>query len=137
MKKLLIISILLCTLTAAMTSCSEKTSSDNKSEPAEGKKTTSASTTSAAEQTTENTTLQTASVSVLSENATASAAVPVPVSDLQNIGRLSLGGSHTGFVTEDGSLYMWGDNRLNGVGNIETDNGLVLVPTRIDMIGNS
>lgn len=119
MKKLLIISILLCTLIAALTSCSEKTSSENKIRLSEESITTSAVTTSAAKQATENTTLQTTSVSVLSENVTTSTADPVTVSDLQNIDRLSLGGSHTGFVKEDGSLYVWGCGFEYQLGNGE------------------
>ena len=119
MKKLPIINILLCTLIAALTSCSGKTSSENKIKLSEESITTSAVTTSAAKQATENTTLQTTSVSVLSENVTTSTADPVTVSDLQNIDRLSLGGSHTGFVKEDGSLYVWGCGFEYQLGNGE------------------
>ena len=181
MKKLLIINILLCILTAALISCSEKDSSENNIKPTESSVTAPAVTTVAEEKTTLQATL------VSAENSTSSEAHSVNVTDLQNVGRLSLGGSHTGFVTEDGSLYMWGandsgqlgngeegykafsavpikimdnvetvslgnghsgaltkdsklymwgNNRLNGVGEIETDNGLVLVPTKIDITGN-
>ncbi|EWM52402.1 RCC1 domain-containing protein [Ruminococcus flavefaciens] len=117
MKKLFIINILLCALTATLTSCSEKTISENKERKTKESRTVSTVTASAAEQTSENITLQTSSVSL--ENTTVTEAVSINVTNLPNIERISLGGSHTGFVTEDGSLYVWGCGFEYQLGNGE------------------
>lgn len=116
MKKLLIINILLCAFTAALTSCAEKTAPENNSKQTEGSQT---STAAATEHTTENITVQTASVTAPSENMTLSEAASISLSDPENLERLSLGGCHTGFVKEDGSLYVWGCGFARQLGNGE------------------
>lgn len=114
MKKLLIINTLLCILTAVLTSCS-----DSKAKTTEESQTTSAVTATAAENTTENTTVQTTSVPVSTKTETVSAAASVSKFDPHSIDRLSLGGCHTGFVKEDGSLYVWGCGYARQLGNGE------------------
>ncbi|NLT08811.1 MAG: hypothetical protein GXY08_04835 [Ruminococcus sp.] len=116
MKKLLIINILLCILTASLTSCSEKTASENNSKTTEEPQTASAET-NTAEQTTANITDQPASVP--EGNGNAEETPSIAESEPHSMDRLSLGGSHTDFVTEDGSLYVWGCGFEYQLGNNE------------------
>ena len=124
MKKLLIINTLLCIITAALTSCS-----DSKAQTAEGSITTDAVTTSTIEQTTENATILTTSEPAPTVNETVSTTASVAEFDPHNIDRLSLGGCHTGFVKEDGSLYVWGCGFEYQLGN--GDHSIAYTPIKI------
>ena len=114
MKKLLIPNILLCIIIATLTSCS-----GSKAKTTEESQNIFAPTTTTAEQTSENTILQTTSVPVSTKTETVSAAAYVAEFAPHNIDRLSLGGCHTGFVKEDGSLYVWGCGFERQLGNGE------------------
>ena len=45
---------------------------------------------------------------------------PTPVKIMDNVKSVSLGGAHSGAITEDGSLYMWGYNIYGQLGNGES-----------------
>ena len=111
MRKLHIINVLLCTLAVSMSGCSEKTEPDNNSELNNVVHDTSAVTESVTDQNTENTPMQTSSVSSLSEDSS------VTVTEHQKIEKLTLGPTNSGAITEDGTLYMWGDGDKFKLGN--------------------
>ena len=109
MRKLHIITVLLCTLAVSLTGCSEKTEPENNSGLTEVVQDTSDVTESVTDQNTENTPLQTSSVSSLSED-------PSVTEDLK-LAKLTLGPTNAGAITEDGTLYMWGDGDKFKLGN--------------------
>lgn len=111
MRKLHIINVLLCTLAVSMSGCSEKTEPDNNSELNNVVHDTSAVTESVTDQNTETTPVQTSSVSSLSEDSS------VTVTEHQKIEKLTLGPTNSGAITEDGTLYMWGDGDKYKLGN--------------------
>lgn len=45
---------------------------------------------------------------------------PTPILEGQRIKQVSLGATHTAAVTEDGRLYLWGDNQYGQIGNGKT-----------------
>ena len=123
MRKLHIINVLLCTLAVSMSGCSEKTEPDNNSELNNVVHDTSAVTESVTDQNTENTPMQTSSVSSLSEDSS------VTVTEHQKIEKLTLGPTNSGAITEDGTLYMWGDGDKLKLGN--GDFGIADAPLKI------
>ncbi len=56
----------------------------------------------------------------------------VPVKIMDNVKSVSLGNGHSGALTEDGELYMWGNNAFNNIIGFK-DN--VYVPTRVYIPG--
>ena len=119
MKKLLILSTMLCIITATMTGCSENTAPENNTPTDNGQDTASSAPLSVEEETEEYTDVQPASPPVSTENQSSAEEAPAAESDPHSVDRLSLGGSHSGFVTEDGSLYVWGCGFEFQLGNNE------------------
>ena len=55
--------------------------------------------------------------------------VCTPTKILDHVKSVSIGGYHSGAITEDGSLYMWGDNTYGQIGNGTRE--ICLKPTKI------
>jgi alpha-tubulin suppressor-like RCC1 family protein len=123
MRKLHIINVLLCTLAVSLSGCSEKTEPDNNSELNNVVQDTAAVKEIVTDQTTENIPMQTSSVSSLSEDSS------VTVTEHQKIEKLTLGPTNSGAITEDGTLYMWGDGDKFKLGNGEF--GIADTPLKI------